>query len=121
MQVFRKQIGLIIPGPVQAAMAAGLADRAATAVQQGRYDRRLHALVEGLRAAGYAAAMPQGALYVWVKAKSGDCWRDIDVLAKAGIIASPGEFYGDKGYLRFSSTASDDQIAAAVQRLRALA
>jgi succinyldiaminopimelate transaminase len=121
MQVFRKQIGLIIPGPVQAAMAAGLRDTAATALQHRRYDARLHTLVEGLQAAGYDAAMPQGALYVWVKAKSGDCWEDIAALARVGIIASPGEFYGDKGYLRFSSTASDAQIAETAERLRQLA
>ena len=117
----RKQIGLIIPGPVQAAMAAGLDDDQAVVVQKARYRRRLNALVEGLRAAGYDAAMPDGALYVWTRAKSGDCWKDMEWLAGLGIIASPGEFYGDPTSLRFSSTATDAAVDGAVARLHAAA
>lgn len=113
----RKQIGMIVPGPVQAAMAAGLQDRQAVAEQYGRYRQRLGDLVVALRAYGYSTSMPQGALYVWVRAKSGDCWKDLEALARIGIVASPGEFYGDPGALRFSATATDDQIAQAVERL----
>ncbi|KAB5608187.1 succinyldiaminopimelate transaminase [Bifidobacterium jacchi] len=119
MAAYRKQIGQIIAGPVQAAMAAGLRDVAAVHVQRERYRARLESLVAGLSAAGYEARMPQGALYVWVRARSGDCWSDMADLARIGIIASPGEFYGDSAYLRFSSTASDADIADAVARLRA--
>lgn len=105
MSVYRKQIGQIIPGPVQSAMAAGLRDFDAAKTQWTRYRRRLKTLVGALRSAGYDARMPQGALYVWVRAKSGDCWRDMDDLAALGIIASPGEFYGAPECLRFSATA----------------
>ncbi|MCI1901956.1 MAG: succinyldiaminopimelate transaminase [Bifidobacteriaceae bacterium] len=120
MQNFRKQIGLIIPGPVQAAMAAGLDDSNAVNVQHERYASRLARLVAGLRAGGYDASMPEGALYVWVRALSGDCWKDIDALARLGLIVSPGEFYGDSAYLRFSATASDADIDAAAARLATL-
>ncbi|RSX50484.1 succinyldiaminopimelate transaminase [Bifidobacterium callimiconis] len=113
----RKQIGQIIPGPSQAAMAAGLDDLDAVLDQRARYRERLELLVQGLRTAGYEAVMPEGALYVWVKAISGDCWTDIDALAKLGIIVSPGEFYGDKAYLRVSATATDAAVNAAVERL----
>lgn len=119
MAEYRKQIGQIIPGPVQAAMAAGLADTDAVHEQWARYRARLTSLVEALRSVGYDAAMPSGALYVWVKAKSGDCWSDMEQLAALGIIVSPGEFYGDNAYLRFSATASDDAIAKACARLTA--
>lgn len=108
MSAYRKQIGQIIPGPVQSAMAAGLRDFDAAKTQWTRYRRRLKTLVGALRSAGYDARMPQGALYVWVRAKSGDCWRDMDDLAALGIIASSGEFYGAPECLRFSATASDD-------------
>ncbi|MEF2736052.1 MAG: succinyldiaminopimelate transaminase [Bifidobacterium choerinum] len=121
MTNLRKQLGLIVPGPVQAAMTAGLRSTDAVRLQHNRYHARLKALVEGLRAYGYNASMPQGALYVWVKAKSGDCWQDMEDLASIGVIASPGEFYGDGSHLRFSSTVSDEDIAAAVGRLRAAA
>lgn len=53
MAEYRKQIGQIIPGPVQAAMAAGLRDTAAVRAQWERYRSRLSALVEALTAYGY--------------------------------------------------------------------
>ena len=117
MIAYRKQIGQIIPGPVQSAMAAGLRDHASVCQQHDRYRDRLGTLVSALRAYGYATNLPDGALYVWVKAKSGDCWRDMAALAELGIIASPGEFYGAPAYLRFSATASDKAIADAAERL----
>lgn len=55
MAEYRKQIGQIIPGPVQAAMAAGLRDTAAVRAQWERYRSRLSALVEALTAYGYQA------------------------------------------------------------------
>ena len=117
MTAYRKQIGQIIPGPVQAAMAAGLRDFDAVRAQHARYRERLGILVGALRAYGYCTDMPKGALYVWVKAKSGDCWEDMRQLAEIGIIASPGEFYGAGEYLRFSATADDAAIASAAERL----
>ncbi|MBT1160542.1 MULTISPECIES: succinyldiaminopimelate transaminase [Bifidobacterium] len=117
MSIYRKQIGQIIPGPVQAAMAAALRDRESVRIQHDRYLNRLGVLVGALRAYGYAVNMPDGALYAWVKAKSGDCWQDMAALAEIGIIASPGEFYGAPQYLRFSATATDKAIADAAERL----
>lgn len=117
MSEYRKQIGQIVPGPVQAAMAAGLRDYEATRVQHAVYRERLGILVQALRAYGYCTDMPQGALYVWVRAKSGDCWTDLEALSRIGIIASPGEFYGAPQYLRFSATATDEQIEEAARRL----
>ncbi|NMM94634.1 succinyldiaminopimelate transaminase [Bifidobacterium oedipodis] len=118
MAEYRKQIGQIIPGPVQAAMAAGLRDTASVREQWNRYRNRLTQLVAALQAYGYEAHMPAGALYVWVKAKSGDCWEDMAQLAELGIIPSPGEFYGAPAFLRFSATATDEAIASACERLR---
>ena len=80
-------------------------------------------LVSALRAYGYCTDMPQGALYVWVKAKSGDCWEDLRQLAEIGIVASPGEFYGAPEYLRFSARIGSYSfsvraaIASAAERL----
>ena len=56
---------------IGAAMAAGLRDFDAVKTQHSRYQERLGMLVSALRAYGYCTDMPQGALYVWVKAKSG--------------------------------------------------
>ena len=119
MTAYRKQIGQIVPGPVQAAMAAALRDRAAVEEQRARYRRRLERVVAGLRARGYEASMPEGALYVWTRAVSGDCWRDMDELARLGVVPSPGEFYGAPAWLRFSATAADEVVDEAAARLGA--
>ena len=114
MTTYRKQIGMIISGPVQAAMVAALADRQAVRIQRDRYFRRLSILVDALRSFGYQATMPQGGLYLWVRSRGGDCWEDMETLASLGILPSPGEFYGDSSHLRLSATVSDavmDQVA----------
>ena len=117
MADYRRQIGLLIPGPVQAAMVAALGDVGDVQLQRRRYARRLRVLVRALRAFGYDARMPQGGLYVWVRALHGDCWSDMGALARLGIIPSPGEFYGDARCLRFTATAADDVIDDAARRL----
>ena len=101
------------------ATPCALKDTAAVHEQLRRYRRRLSALVDALKAYGYSAQMPSGALYVWVKAKSGDCWADMAELAKIGIIPSPGEFYGAPTYLRFSAPATAEAIRSACERLTA--
>ncbi|KJY63682.1 succinyldiaminopimelate transaminase [Bifidobacterium polysaccharolyticum] len=117
MTAYRKQVGLIVPGPVQRAMRAALEDGEAVMAQREIYSRRLRALAQALTAYGYDALMPQGGLYIWAQARSGDCWADMADLARMGILASPGEFYGDSHRLRFSSTISDDQLELALERL----
>ncbi|MDT7510487.1 succinyldiaminopimelate transaminase [Bifidobacterium sp. H6bp9] len=121
MTAYRKQIGLIVPGPVQGAMRAALEDGEAVTAQRDVYACRLHALTEALGAYGYDAVMPQGGLYIWAEARSGDCWADMAELSRLGILASPGEFYGDGRYLRFSSTITDEQLDLALGRLRSAA
>lgn len=121
MTAYRKQAGLIVPGPVQRAMRAALEDGEAVTAQRDVYARRLHALTEALGAYGYDAVMPQGGLYIWAQARSGDCWADMAELSRLGILASPGEFYGDGRYLRFSSTITDEQLDLALGRLRSAA
>ncbi|KJY49973.1 succinyldiaminopimelate transaminase [Bifidobacterium kimbladii] len=121
MTAYRKQVGLIVPGPVQGAMRAALEDGEAVTAQRNVYARRLHALTEALGAYGYDAVMPQGGLYIWAQARSGDCWADMAELSRLGILASPGEFYGDGRYLRFSSTITDEQLDLALGRLRSAA
>ena len=98
-------------------MAAGLKDVEGVRAQVERYRKRLHILAQALSDYGYDARMPQGGLYIWVRALSDDCWQDMQHLAELGIVPSPGEFYGDSRYLRFSTTASDESIATAAGRL----
>lgn len=114
----RKHLGFMLPTPVQAAMAAALADDEHVEAQRACYAARRSDLRAALESAGFAVDHSQGALYVW--ATRGEPCRDtIDWLAERGILAAPGDFYGAAGtrHVRVAFTATDERIAAAVERL----
>jgi succinyldiaminopimelate transaminase len=116
----RKHAGLMPPGPVQAAAVVALGDDEHVEVQRGRYLARLRRLVEVLAAAGYQASLPDGAFYRWAPAPDGDAWAAArDLAAKAGIIVSPGEFYGPHGaeHFRVAAVQPDDRIELAAHRV----
>jgi succinyldiaminopimelate transaminase len=114
----RKHLGFMLPAPVQSAMAAVLADDTHVDVQRKTYAARRHDLRKALEGAGFTVEHSEGALYLW--ATRGEPCRDtIDWLAARGILAAPGDFYGAKGaqHVRVAFTATDERIAAAVERL----
>jgi succinyldiaminopimelate transaminase len=116
----RKHAGLMPPGPVQAAAVIALNDDAHVEVQRARYWRRLETLVRVCAAAGYSAELPAGAFYLWVPAPDGDAWTAARDLAKrAGIVVSPGDFYGPHGqaYFRIAAVQPDDRIDLAAARV----
>jgi succinyldiaminopimelate transaminase len=118
----RKHAGLMPPGPVQAAAVVALGDDDHVEVQRARYLQRLRRLVVLLDRAGYTAAMPDGAFYLWVHAPDGDAWEAArDLARRAGIVISPGEFYGPHGtgYFRVAAVQPDERIELAVARLDA--
>ena len=116
----RKHVGLMVPGPVQAAAAAALGDDAHVDAQRERYQRRLGALVDVLGAVGVPSSMPEGAFYLWVPAPDGDAWGLVRHLASTlGVVVSPGEFYGPSGsgHVRVAAVATDDRIAELTSRV----
>jgi succinyldiaminopimelate transaminase len=118
----RKHAGLMPPGPVQAAAVVALGDDAHVEVQRERYRSRLVRLVEVLASAGYSAELPAGAFYLWVPAPDGDAWQMArDLAAKAGIVVSPGEFYGPHGagFVRVAAVQPDERIELAAARIGA--
>jgi succinyldiaminopimelate transaminase len=118
----RKHAGLMPPGPVQAAAVVALGDDEHVEVQRDRYRKRLHRLVEVLAAAGYPAQLPAGAFYLWVAAPGGDAWTMArELAAAAGIVVSPGEFYGPHGagFIRVAAVQPDDRIEVAARRVGA--
>jgi succinyldiaminopimelate transaminase len=114
----RRHLGLLVPGPVQAAMTAALADDTHVDAQRERYRARRDRLAPAVRAAGARIDHSEAGLYLWVT-RDEDCWTTIDWLAGLGIVAAPGSFYGPAGgrHVRLALTASDERIAAAVERL----
>jgi aspartate/methionine/tyrosine aminotransferase len=119
----RKQAGMIMPGPVQAAMAAALSDDAHAAEQRERYAARRSVLLAAFAAAGWVVDHSEAGLYLWVTHPALDCWSAAELLAAdGGILVAPGELYGPAGkrHVRVALTATDERVAAAAARLREL-
>jgi succinyldiaminopimelate transaminase len=119
----RKQAGMIMPGPVQAAMAAALSDDTHAAEQRERYAARRSVLLAAFAEAGWAIDHSEAGLYLWATHPAHDCWSAAELLAaEAGILVAPGELYGPAGkrHVRVALTATDERIAAAAARLREL-
>ena len=117
-----RQAGMIVPGPVQAAMIAALSDDAHAAGQKARYAARRAILVDGLTAAGFRIEHSEAGLYLWATRPGLDCWAACELLAaECGILVGPGSMYGPEGnaYIRVALTATDERVAAAGERLRA--
>ncbi len=118
----RKHAGMMVPTAVQAAMTAALNDDTHEREQRDRYARRRAALLPALRAAGLTVDHSEAGLYLW--ATRGEPCRDsVTWFAKRGILVAPGDFYGPGGaqHVRVALTATDERIAAAVDRLTQLA
>ncbi len=117
----RKNIGLLVPEPVQAAMVAALADEVHVEEQRQRYLARRTALRAAVEGAGFTVTHSDAGLYLWAT-RGEDCWQTVRALAGQGILAAPGAFYGAAGHqhIRLALTATDERIAAAVSRLSAL-
>lgn len=119
----RKHAGMIVPGPVQAAMTAALNDDGHALAQRARYAARRARLRPALEAAGWQVSHSQAGLYLWARHPAYDGWGSVAVLAGAGILVAPGDFYGPSGagHIRVALTATDERIEAAAKRLAALA
>lgn len=117
----RKHLGLIVPAPVQATMAAALSDDEHVDEQRERYRARRELLLPAVVAAGFRIDHSDAGLYLWAT-RDEDGWHTLEALAELGILAAPGSFYGDAGarHVRIALTASDERIAAAAARLAQL-
>jgi aspartate/methionine/tyrosine aminotransferase len=118
----RKHVGMLVPGPAQAAAAVALADDAHVVVQRDRYRRRLERLGKVFSAwAGVDVPFPAGGFYLWFDA--GDGWEFAERLARhGGALISPGDFYGAGGAqnVRAAVVQPDDRIERVAQRLGVL-
>jgi succinyldiaminopimelate transaminase len=115
----RKHVGMMVPGPAQAAGAVALADDVHVQAQRDRYRRRLERLRTVLgRWAGIDVPMPAGAFYLWFDA--GDGWEFAERLARSGgALVSPGDFYGAGGVqnVRAAVVQPDERIELVARRL----
>ena len=115
----RKHVGMMVPGPAQAAAAVALADDAHVVAQRDTYLRRLDAMARILsRWSGIEIALPAGGFYLWFDAQDG--WAFAERLAReGGALVSPGDFYGAGGAqnVRVAVVQPDDRIALVGTRL----
>ncbi|QKW34237.1 succinyldiaminopimelate transaminase [Actinomadura sp. NAK00032] len=114
----RKHAGMIVPAPVQAAMAVAFADDAHVDEQRARYARRRAALRAAFERHGFRIDHSEASLYLWAT-RDEPCWDTVAHLASLGVLVGPGEFYGAGGarHIRIAFTATDERVAAAADRL----
>ena len=118
----RKHAGLMLPQPLQHAMAVALRDEVHVVEQKERYRARRATLKPALEAAGFRIDRSEAGLYLWAT-EGRDAWESLGRLADLGILGGPGHFYGVHypEHVRLSLTAGDERISAAAERLRASA
>ncbi len=119
LQEVRKHVGMMVPGPAQAAAVVALDDDDHVEEQRRRYHRRLTRLADVLgRWSGRSVALPEGGFYLWFDA--GDGWAFTERLAEeGGALVSPGEFYGSasSSHVRVAVVQPDDRIELVAERL----
>ena len=118
----RQHAGFMVPGPAQRAGTAALADQAHADLQRSRYLERLTRLRSIMAAVGVEAPMPEGGIYLWAPAPGADAWGLTERLAReAGLIVSPGEFYGPAGagHVRVAAVAPMDRLELVAGRVGA--
>ena len=115
----RKHMGMMVPQPIQRAMAISLSDEEHVVRQAELYRRRRAVLKEALESIGFVIEHSEAGLYIWCTRGEED-WSTVSWFADRGIIVTPGRFYGDHGsrHVRIALTATDAQIADAAKRIR---
>lgn len=119
----RRHVGMMVPGPVQAAAVVAWEDDGHVAVQRRRYLDRLRTLSDALQAAGVPVALPGGGFYLWVPVPwpGADGWELARALAaSAGLVSAPGDLYGQPvaTHVRIAAVADDATTKALAERLR---
>ena len=119
LQEVRKHVGMMVPGPAQAAGVVALDDDAHVEVQRSVYLRRLERMARVLGSwSGVEIPLPAGGFYLWFHV--GDAWEFTERLAReGGALVSPGDFYGSEGaeYVRVAVVQPDERIDLVAGRL----
>jgi succinyldiaminopimelate transaminase len=116
----RKHVGMLVPGPVQAAAVAAFDDDAHVEEQRVRYLERLECFAGILGEAGLSVDLPGGGFYLWVAVPGGDDWALTAWLAeRGGCLVSPGELYGEsgRGYVRVAVVQPIERLELVGRRL----
>ena len=115
----RKHMGMMVPLPVQRAMAVALSDEEHVGLQAERYRNRRRELASALTEIDYRVDHSDAGLYIWCTNGKSD-WDSVSWFAERGVIVTPGGFYGDFGkeHIRIALTATDSKIKEVIARIR---
>ncbi|MDA3011610.1 MAG: aminotransferase class I/II-fold pyridoxal phosphate-dependent enzyme [Actinomycetota bacterium] len=115
----RKHVGMMVPGPAQAAAVVALDDDAHVAEQRQLYAERLETMARVLSDwSNVEIPRPDGGFYLWYRV--GDAWAYAERLAAVGgALVSPGEFYGSQSadFVRVAVVQPTDRIELVARRL----
>jgi aspartate/methionine/tyrosine aminotransferase len=120
LRLVRQHAGCMVPGPVQAAVAAAYGDDEHVKIQRERYLGRLETLSKALSATGIEAPVPEGSFYLWCRRPGLNGWELAAEIAElSGMLVSPGDLYGEAGgeFVRIAVVQPDERIALAADRL----
>ncbi len=112
-------------GIFEAIQVAGIealeGDQQCVADMRAQYTARRDVLLAGLGKLGLKAAVPRATFYVWFEAPAGYTSASFAarLLEKCGIVATPGNGFGDagEGYVRMALTVSRERLREAVARM----
>ena len=84
------------------------------------YDRNRRTFYEGLKAAGYEVAKPEGAFYLFVKAPGGDARAFSERAKEKELLVVPGDDFGCPQYFRVCYCVAHDKIERSLPLFREL-
>ncbi|HVE45606.1 MAG TPA: aminotransferase class I/II-fold pyridoxal phosphate-dependent enzyme [Acidimicrobiales bacterium] len=116
----RKHVGMLMPGPVQAAGAVALGDDEHVEAQRELYRERIEVFAGILGDLGVEAPEPEGGFYLWAPVPDGDAWGFAERLARdGGCLVSPGDLYGaaGAGHVRVALVQPVERLALVAERL----
>ena len=114
----RKHLGLMVPGPIQRAVASALADTDSVVAQRAKYSYRRQVIRGAFEAAGFRVDHSEAGLYVWAtRGEPAD--ESVAWCAARGVLVTPGHFYGQAGqqHIRVALTVSNQDAEAVFGRL----
>ena len=86
------------------------------------WQERRDVLIAALREMGFSVATPKASFYAWVPVPAGFTSSSFcaDLLAKAGVVVTPGNGFGaaGEGFARIAFTVNVDRIREAMDRIR---
>ena len=79
-------------------------------------------MVKGLRELGLEVDLPKATFYLWIRVPLGYTSAQFATLLieNAGIVATPGNGFGDagEGYIRMTLTVDESRLQEAINRLK---